>query len=179
MVEPTELRPEQLLLRPFRFEDVDDVVAYASDDEWGRYFDKPRPYTRRDGEQYVARCVLTDWSIHPQFAVVLDDRVIGAVGLSIDSTNETAELGYAISREHWGKGLGMEATRAVVGWGFRSYDLAKVFARTDARNQRSWRLMERLGMKREGLLRSHRLVRGERRDEVVCGVLRNEWRTER
>ena len=61
----------------------------------------------------------------------------------------------------------------------RTFGLAKVFAGGGALNRRSWRVMEKLGMKREGLLRSHRLIRGEirgeRTDEVVYGVLREEW----
>ena len=48
-------------------------------------------------------------------------------------------------------------------------------ARADARNARSIRVMEKLGMKREGLLRNDRLCRGELIDEVVYGLLRSEW----
>ena len=81
--------------------------------------------------------------------------------------HETAELGF------WGQGLVPEAARAVVEWGFKERALAKVFARADARNTNSQRVMEKLGMTREGLLRSHVKGRGERID-VYYGVLRDE-----
>ena len=68
-----------------------------------------------------------------------------------------------------------EAARAVVQWGFEERGLAKVFARADARNTNSLRVMEKLGMIREGLLRSHLERRGERIDEVYYAVLRTEW----
>ena len=76
---------------------------------------------------------------------------------------------------HWRKGLMVEAGRAVVDWGFRERDLEKVFAQGDARNKRSLRVMEKLGMSREGILRSHGEGRGERIDDVYYGILREEW----
>ena len=154
---------------------MEDVLAYSMDEEWGRYLPVPQPYTRRFGEEYLARCVLTDWGKHPVFAVVLGGKVVGGIDLYVDTTNNIAELGYSISQNHWGKGLTLEAATVVIDWGFRTFGLAKVFAGGGALNRRSWRVMEKLGMKREGLLRSHRLVRGERTDEVVYGVLREEW----
>jgi RimJ/RimL family protein N-acetyltransferase len=68
-----------------------------------------------------------------------------------------------------------EAARAVIAWAFDAYGLEKVFARADAENRGSWRVMEKAGMTREGLHRSHRVLRGERRDEVVYGLLRADW----
>jgi ribosomal-protein-alanine N-acetyltransferase len=175
-VGPAELRTERLLLRPFRFEDLEDVLGYAADEEWSRYlFAIPQPYTRRNGREFVARAVLTDWEREPMFAIVLDGKVIGGVNLRVDKAHELAELGYSIAREHWGKGLVAEAGRALIGWAFPAYDLRKIFARADANNRGSWRVMEKLGMTREGLLREHRLVRGERGDEVIYGLLREEW----
>jgi RimJ/RimL family protein N-acetyltransferase len=64
----------------------------------------------------------------------------------------------------------------VIGYGFEVFGLAKVCASADARNIGSWRVMEKLGMRREGLLRSQRIDRyGERVDEVRYGILRGEW----
>jgi RimJ/RimL family protein N-acetyltransferase len=175
-VEPTELRTDRLLLRPFRFDDLDDVLAYATDEKWAHYlFAIPQPYTGRNGEEFVARAVLTDWEKEPMFAIVLDGKVVGGINLKVDKGHELAELGYSIAREHWGQGLATEAGRAVIGWGFPACDLQKIFARADANNRGSWRVMEKLCMTREGLLREHRLVRGERGDEVIYGLLRREW----
>lgn len=175
-VEPIELRTERLHLRPFLAHDVDDVLRYAVDDEWRRYLlNPPQVYTREHAEELVARYLRADWNSNPNFALVLNGCVVGHVGFVIDSRVRAAELGYSLARVHWGEGLALEAVRAGVDWAFPAYDLARVFARADARNERSWRLMERLGMTREGLLRQHRVAQDGTADEVVYGLLREEW----
>ena len=172
MSERIELTTERLLLRPFRLEDVDDAFAVASDSEWARYLpDVPQPYTRRDAEEFVARQLMRSWNTNPGWAIVIEGRVIGTITIQVDGRHEIAELAYAISRDHWGRGLMTESARAVTEWAFSERGFAKVWANTDAGNSRSVRVMEKLGMTREGVLRSHRLVRGERRDEVCYGLL--------
>ena len=73
-----------------------------------------------------------------------------------------------------GERTNREAARAVVDWGFRKRGLAKVYAYADERNAPSLRVMEKLGMTREGMLRSHRTFRDERIDDVYYGLLREE-----
>ena len=177
MSDRPHLKTERLLLRPFRLDDVADVYAYAKDPEWGRYLAAalPQPYTRRDAEEFVARSVLTSWDTKPLFAIVIDGRGVGGIGLSISEQNATAGLHYSIGMEHWGRGLMPEAAKAVIDWGFRTFDLAKVSSFADLRNRRSWRVMEKVGMTREGVLRSHSKVRDERVDYVYYGILREEW----
>ena len=169
------LRTERLLLRAFELQDVEDVFAYASDPDFGRYLPVPRPYTYGDAARFVARQVLLDWSSRPHFAIVLRDRVIGGTGLRVSDRDQIAELGYAIGRTHWGQGITTEASSAVMDWGFREFALHKVFARADLRNVASWRVMEKLGMTREGVLRSHTRLRDEHFDDVYYGILRDEW----
>ena len=176
MSERVELKTERLLLRPFRPEDVDDVFEYASDPEWARYLERvPQPFTRRAAEERVARGVLESWDTHPTWAIVLNHKVVGAIVLMIDVQHEIGELGYELSREHWGKGLTVEAARAVIDWGFEERSLAKVFGQADAHNKRSHRVMEKLDMTREGFLRSHGKGRVGRVDDVHYGFLREEW----
>ena len=121
---------------------------------------KPQPYKRSDAEEFVAGRVLSPWETNPSFAIVIDSTVVGRVRLKIDVADEIAELGYLIARAHWGKGLATEAASAVVGLGFREWQLQKVYASTDLRNRASWRVLEKLGMTREGVSRSHRKGRG-------------------
>ena len=175
MSDHVELRTERLLLRPYKLEDVEDVFNYESDPEWARYLPVPEPYARQHAEEFVAQRVLASWDTNPGWALVLTDKVIGHVGLRINPQHETAELGYSVAREHWGQRLATEATRTVVQWGFKERGLAKVFAQADARHTNSHRVMEKLGMTREGFLRSHEIRRGERIDHVYYGVLRDEW----
>ena len=171
---PPELRTGRLLLRPFRMDDVDDVFAYASDAEWNRYLGLPEPYTRRSAEEFVSNMVLADWETNPMWAIVHEGRVSGGINLTTRGRDQT-ELGYSIARPLWGRGLTTEAARAVIDYGFQSMGLARIYSFANIENEGSWRVMEKLGMKREGIMRSNRLVRDERVDDVFYAVLREEW----
>ena len=176
MVEPVELQTNRLLLRRFRSDDVDDAVAYRDDAEFSRYLPHiPQPFTRRDAEEFVTRNIAEPWDKFPTFAVVLKGAVIGTVNLDVDQAHRIAMLGFAIGRAHWGKGIGSEAVRAAIAWGFDAFGLAKIWAMTDARNTRSQRLMEKLGMQLEGRLRSHQRARDGRTDQLCYGLLREDW----
>ncbi len=170
-----ELKTERLLLRPFALSDVEDVFEYATSPEWGRYLPVREPYVRRDAEEFVAHSVLTPWDARPIFAITWDGKAIGGINLRVEPRHEHAEVGYSLSSYHWGKGIATEAVHAVVDCAFSRYDVKKVYARINPSNERSWRLAERLGMVREGLLRSHEIIRGERWDVFYYGILRHEW----
>ena len=176
MVEPIELQTDRLLLRQFRSSDVEDVLVYRDDAEFSHYLPHiPQPFTRRDAEEFVARNMAERWNEFPTFAVILQGTVIGTVNLDVNQADCIAMLGFAIGRAHWGKGIGSEAVRAAVAWSFDAFGLAKISATTDARNVRSQRLMERLGMQLEGRLRSHERARDGRTDKLCYGLLRVEW----
>lgn len=177
MSERMSLATGRLQLRPWRPGDFADVLEYAGDAEFSRFLPAvPFPYTLDDAEQFVARCVAAPWDTNPRFAIVVDGRVVGSVELRVAPEDGVAEIGYAIARRCWGQGYMTEAVGAVIAWGFRSLDLAKVWAYADAKNAASWRVMEKVGMQREGFFRSHRMGRGERADIVQYGLLRAEWR---
>ena len=173
---PVHLRTKRLLLRPFETADADAVFDYASDTEWARYLENvPQPFTRRDAEQRVARNMAESWETHPTWAIVFEQVVVGDIVLMIDRRNDIGELGYELARKHWGKGLVVEAAEAVIDWGFQERSLAKVFAQCDLRNTQSLRVMVKLHMTREGVLRAHSKVHGQRVDDVFYGLLRHEW----
>jgi ribosomal-protein-alanine N-acetyltransferase len=171
------LHTGRLLLRPFRESDVDDALTYRNDAEFARFLPHiPRPFTRADAIRFVTTNMDELWERFPTFAIEMEGRLIGTVNLEIDADNQIVMLGYAIGRDHWGKGIALEAARAVVAWGFQALNLAKIWASTDERHRRSRRVLETLGMKHEGTLRAHHLDRdGSRANQVTCGLLREEW----
>ena len=170
-----EIRTERMLLRPHRLEDVDDIFEFAADPEWGRYLAVPIPYLKEHAVEYVAQRILTSRDEWPVWAMVLDRNVVGGIGIEINAKHATGALDYSIAKKHWGRGLTLEAASAVVDWAFRRRGLAKVYAYADARNVQSLRVMAKLGMTREGMLRRHRTLRAERVDDVYYGLLREEW----
>ena len=170
------IETERLTLRPFELGDVDDVFAYARDPEFSRYVRMPRQYARGHAEEHVARSVLRDWDSRPRWAIELDGTVIGGLNLAIDLGDRTAELGYGIARMHWGKGLAPEAARAVIDAAFETLvGVNRIWAPADARNLASVRVMEKLGMRPEGILRQHTVWHGEPVDLTYYGLLRGEW----
>lgn len=175
---PTELRTARLLLRPPRLDDVDAYLAIESDPEYAFYGTR-QSIDREVMERGLARIIATPWQQRPELAIVLEGRLIGRAILDVDRANVTAALGYGVARECWGRGVASEAARAIVDYGFDAFGLAKVWARADPRNRASVRVLEKIGMQREGLLRGHLLVRGERVDRVYYGLLREEWEANR
>ena len=176
-MEPTELHTERLVLRPFRMGDVDDVFAYEADEQFSRYVAlAPWPYAHDDAIESCRRSSTCDWAQDAVFAIDLAGSVIGSTNLMLDLPNLVAQLGYAVAPKHWRNGFAREAVGGLLDWAFPTYSLVRVFAHCDMRHDRSWQLLERLGMTREGLIRSAtRTTRGELRDEFVYGLLREEW----
>ena len=95
--------------------------------------------------------------------------------LGLDLKHRAADLGYSVAKDLWGRGLVPEAAKALIDWGFQSFTIEKVFACADARDRQFVRVMEKCGMRQEALLRKSRHFRGEQVDEILCGLLREEW----
>ena len=163
-------------MRPFRWDDVDDVLAYGKDEEWSRYLRRivPHPYTRADAEVFVARNVIARSVTN--FGIELEGHIIGSISLRINADEKRAELGYGIRVDRWGQGLMPEASRAIIDYGFRDLGLERIYAPVDVRNSRSQRVLEKLGFQREGILRGHEIGRdGGRINHAYFGLLREEW----
>jgi ribosomal-protein-alanine N-acetyltransferase len=176
-----ELETERLLLRKMRLEDARAMFAYASDPEVTRYvlFD-----THRSIEDSVAflRFAVEGYERGDfgGWGVVLKDSgaFVGTCGVDYGYAPEhaRAELGYVLSREHWGKGLMPEAVRAVIRFGFGRMELNRIQARCIAENTASARVMEKAGMTYEGTLREYELIKGAYRDMKFYSILRRERR---
>ena len=176
-----ELETERLLLRKMRLDDARAMFAYASDPEVTRYvlFDTHR--SLEDSETFLRFAVegyerrdFGGWGL------VLKDSgaFVGTCGVDFGYAPEhaRAELGYVLSREHWGKGLMPEAVRAVIRFGFGRMELNRIQARCIAENTASARVMEKAGMTYEGTLREYELIKGAYRDMKFYSILRRERR---
>ena len=172
MTPPIDFRTERLSLRPFQDSDVEDALSYRNDPEFSRFLPHiPQPFTRRDAEIFVALNMSEPWEQFPTFAVVREETLIGTVSFEIDAEKRVAMLGYAIGRAWWGRGLATEAARGAIAWAVDTFSLVRIWASTDARNVRSRRVLEKLGMQQEGLRVGDHLGRaGELVGEVVYGM---------
>jgi len=174
---PDEIETARLKLRPIKLQDVDPIFESQSDPEWARYELLPAPFTRKDAERFVASMVLRDRKTNPVWVVTLGGEVIGTASMASVKNWKIAALGYGIHRRAWGQGFARETVGAVLDRSFAAYrQLRKVRAHTDPRNERSIRLLRRLGFTLEGTLRANQLNgRNEFVDEAVFGLLREEW----
>jgi ribosomal-protein-alanine N-acetyltransferase len=148
------------------------VLEYRDDNEFARFLPHiPQPFTRRDAEEFVAHNMSEPWNRSPTFAIVLTWKVIGTVNLEVDAERRSAMLGYAIGRTWWGQGIATEAARAAMAWSIETFGLVRIRASTDARHVQSQRVLEKLGMQREGLRVEDHVGRdGKLIDEVVYGL---------
>jgi len=104
-----------------------------------------------------------------------DGKVIGLLGL-IRQDHGQGEMGWVLGVEYRGQGYATEAARALMDYGFNTLGLHRIHADTSTDNVASWRMMERLGMRREGLLRGAIFEEGKWVDRYVYGMLADEWR---
>lgn len=103
--------------------------------------------------------------------------VVGDVTLSYQSAaHRGGEIGWVFHPDYQGHGYATEASRVMLRLAFDGLGLHRVIARCDGRNEASVRVMERLGMRREGHFVENEYVKGEWTDELVYAMLAREWR---
>jgi ribosomal-protein-alanine N-acetyltransferase len=170
------LRSERFVLRPFCLADATAVFEYACDPRFSAFLPIPHPYTVVHAEQFVAAQVALNHEVHASWAIDVAGRAVGGLNIRFLADHRLAEIGYAIAPALWNRGITTEAARMVLTAAFATYpQLARVQATADSRNTASIRVMEKLGLRREGLLRRQRICRNELTDQIICGVLREEW----
>jgi RimJ/RimL family protein N-acetyltransferase len=174
------LETERLILRPFRLTDAADVQRLAGDraiaDTTATI---PHPYPDGAAEAWIASHAehfASGESV--TFAITRrdDGALLGAIGLELRPEHRRAELGYWVGKPFWNRGYATEATRAVVRYAFKCLPLDRVFAEYFLRNPASERVMRKIGMLPEGILRRHFIRWGAPEDLGVCSILRDEWR---
>lgn len=175
---PDNLETERLKLRPFVDEDAQAVFDYwNSDSNWSRFNRSvPEDFTLSDTMKFVTDMVSRIREDQPNWAIVLEDEVVGIVSLTFEQDHRIAVIGYGVHDKVRGKGYATAASKLVINQAFETYPkLRKIRAHTDARNAGSIRVLQKLGFSREGVLRSNQYVKGEFVDEAIYGLLREDW----
>ena len=181
MEQPT-LQTMRLLLRPFALSDAADVQRLAGAWEVAdTTLNIPHPHEDGMAEEWIGS--------HPErlasgslisYAIVLRETgvLVGAAGLSLTPMHRQAELGYRLGVPYWNRGYMTEAVQALIGYGFTELGLNKITASHFARNPASGRVMQKLGMTQEGLLRQDVRKNDDFEDLVLYGLLAEEWAEE-
>lgn len=175
----------RLVLRPFNRADVDAVFAYRSLPEVAKYlFDHPMSFNECADAVRARAGQIAFGSEGDKILLAAEEqatgRVIGEVSLIWRSVADLqAEVGYILHPEVWGRGYATEAARALLAFAFGPAAMHRVYARCDARNIASARVMQRLGMRQEAHLREHTQVKGRWDEELIYAILESEWPRQR
>ena len=171
---PLVVESERLRLREHTVADREAMQAWTTDAEVVRYLPFG-PLSGDDLDSYLEQLMAAAeeperMSFDFVVEVVDTGAAVGAVSLGIESVlHRRAELGFVIRRADWGRGYASEAAGAVVDFGFDHLGLHRIWAVCVVGNQGSVRVLERVGMVREGTLRDHLLVAGEYHDTHLYG----------
>lgn len=171
-----ELNTERLIIRRFSEYDGDDLYEYFSNPRVLE-FEPFKPFTkdeaygeakrRADDERFLAVCLK-------------NGKLIGNLYFS-EGDFETWEVGYVFNEKYWGKGYASESLRALMQHAFSSLNVRRIIAQCDPKNIRSWELLERVGMRREGnLIQNIFFFTDEKgnpiwKDTYEYGILKSEY----
>jgi ribosomal-protein-alanine N-acetyltransferase len=174
------LLTHRLVLRGFEEADLAAVEIYASDPrlpghvDWG-------PNSEEQARDFV-RSAIASQSTNPRkrfdFAVLLrgEEALIGGCGLNASADNDhEASIGCFIAYDYRGQAYATEAAYRLLAFGFRELGLHRIVATCEAENVASWRLLERIGMRREGYLVEESWQSGRWRDSLLYAILNEEW----
>ncbi|HYK74918.1 MAG TPA: GNAT family N-acetyltransferase [Pseudoneobacillus sp.] len=173
------LETERLILRQLTIEDADRVEELASDYDVARTtLTIPYPYPKGSAKQFITSVL--DAENDGRIAIFAIEKrsepgPIGIINISITQPHQRGELAYWIGKPFWNKGFGSEAAKAMIEYGFKELKLNRLFAASFTNNPGSWRIMEKIGMKSEGVLRQHVLKWGEFVDLTYYGLLKEEY----
>jgi RimJ/RimL family protein N-acetyltransferase len=174
------IRTDRLLLRGFEARDAQVVSELAGAREIAAVTKQiPHPYPREAAVTWIATH-RTDFEKRTayHFAVTLPETgtLVGAASIvQIHPEHLRGTLGYWLGKPYWGRGYGTEAARGVVDFGFTKLGLHRIYANHFAGNDKSGRIMQKLGMIFEGRLRSHIRKWGQPIDLIYYGILAEEF----
>ena len=173
------LSNERVVLREMVISDWIDVHRYASQaivcqyQPWG-------PNTEEESEVFVSQVVEDSIKVPRRrfvFAIIYQEAMIGAGELNIrDFTNRAGEVGYIVNPNYWGKGIATEVASLLIDFGFNELNMHRIYATCDPRNIGSAKVLDKVGMTREGRIRDDLLIKDGWRDSLLYSILENEWK---
>jgi len=174
-----ELRTERTIIRKFKIADLQDMFEYCSDDEVAQYTTWNAHRNILNTEEFL-HYVLRKYENNEVAPWGIEDRksgkLIGSCGfVSWEPEHSKAELGYVLSKEYWGRGYITESVGKVIEYGFESMLLERIEAKCHPDNIGSFKVMEKVGMTYEGILRSYIYVKGKHQDVKMYSITKKEF----
>lgn len=161
---PAEIHTERLLLRRITRNDEDDIFEYASNPEVARYMSWSAHRTiedTRDFLNYLDDVESERLQIDRGIVLKETNKLVGTIAfVTLDFSLCIAELGYCLSNQYWGKGIIVEAANAMIQAAVKYLNIHRIEAECEIDNFKSERVMQKLGMQQEGVLRQRLPVHG-------------------
>jgi len=167
----------KIYLRPLERPDAPVLAKWINDERVTRTLQQYRPQNLQTEEAWIDGLYGGERDIVLGIATKDGDRLVGCAGLhNIDFKDRKASFGIMIGEpEEWGKGYGSEATALMIGHGFATLNLHRIWLHVYANNAHAITAYEKLGFKREGILRQDQYREGRYVDVYTMGILREEW----
>lgn len=174
------IRTERLLIRPVRLDDVEDLARRRSEPSVAEYQSWTHPYPLERARSIVESVVAMDAPVAGEWWMVLitdadTGNTLGDIAVHVGAEGRSAEVGYTLASEYWGRGYLTEALDAMLEYLFVEMGFVRVSAMLHANNVASARVLERCGFLFEGHTRSSYWVGPEVSDDLIYGVLREDW----
>ncbi|RKE46893.1 GNAT family N-acetyltransferase [Sphingobacterium detergens] len=172
------LETDRLILDKITVEDIPQIVLYLQDKIFSDYTSNiPYPYRKEDAEFWL-KLSAEAFKNRKGFTFAIRDKTgkfLGAIGLH-DEGSDKAELGYWISIPNWNNGYVTEAAKAIIDFGFRELNFNKIYATYFPHNPASGKVMEKIGMKKEALLKQHLKKNGKYYDIPMYSIFKEDRR---
>jgi RimJ/RimL family protein N-acetyltransferase len=163
-------------LRHWNMGDINSLVKYANNNSIAQNLTNafPHPYTQADGENFIK--LFSQDTPTRVFAIEFNGEAIGSIGIfpQNDVHCKNAEIGYWLAEPFWGKGIVAEAIKQIVEYGFKNFDIERIFARPFGRNLASQRVLIKAGFKSEARFEKAIFKNGVYEDECYYAIRRNE-----
>ena len=161
-------------VRSWRWQDRDSIVHHANNrNVWLNLRNRfPHPYTIDDAKAWLERVI--NHTPETNFAIAVDDEAVGGIGyiLQVDVAYRSAEIGYWLGEEFWGRGLATNALKAVTDLAFMQHDICRLYAHVFEWNTASARVLEKAGYIVEGRLKKSVTKDGKTIDQLMYAITR-------
>ncbi|WP_224490317.1 GNAT family N-acetyltransferase [Robertkochia flava] len=163
-------------IRPFKRSDIGSLAKHANNPKIARFLSDQftYPYSEEDAAAFIEQAL----SRNPlrSFAITINNEVIGGIGIhpQEDIHRKNAEIGYWVAEPYWGKGIMTKAISWMLEYGFATFDIERIFAKTFFENQASQKVLLKNGFKKEAHFKKTVFKNGVLHDEFVFGIRREE-----
>ena len=161
-------------LRPWTIDDLNSLVKFANNYNIAKNLMDvfPHPYTNEHGKAFIELAAKD--SPASILAIEVNNEAAGAIGLhpQPDVYKKNAELGYWLAEPYWGKGIITNAIKEMVDYGFKNFDISRIYARPFGYNKASQRALEKAGFVLEARLDKTIFKNGQYLDELIYAVKR-------